>query len=779
MIKKTFDILYIPLISFICIATIVSILYVSHIKIDKQKAHFSKSIATLDIAYRASMEKYKLFAENVFNQQIKQNNVLKLFYKGSISIGSEQSLYRGLLYKELYPLYEELKSKNIRQLHFHVKNGESFLRFHKPYKSGDKLFKSRESVKIANTQKIHVDGFETGKVISGFRNVFPISYKSKHIGSVEITLTTKAIINTLSNLDKNREYSIIVNKAQINSKIFEKQKYLYSKSIINKNYLQEDANQFLQNSPKQLSPVTKQINKKLHFDKKLLKAMKNGQTYGTFVKIDGTHYEVSFLPMIGLNDKIEGYLISYKTIDSLPVTTNLFIIFPIVMILGAIIFIKLLLVVREKSNNIDYQKKWFNSITDTLAEGLYVMNTNGIIEYINPMACKILGYDKEELLGRCAHTLFHSHYINNHIPQSECPIFKNTMKNKEFYSTEEFFTCKDKKNISVDIISKSIIRDNEPHKIVTVFRDISQKKKIEQDMLLLTKALEASKNTIVITDKNALIQWANPAFEELSGYDMAYTIGKNPSEFLNSGQQPQEFFEDLWATILDKRPWKNELINKKKDGSLYYEELSITPVLDENNEIQNFIAIKQDISERKKREDDVKHFAFYDALTDLPNRRLLIEHLEQIITTLARVRKSVAVLFLDLDKFKSLNDAYGHDAGDDLLIQVSNRLNSTVRKQDIVARIGGDEFIIVLDDLPSDFHKAKEYTVAISEKIRNTIKTPFNLHDITYKTSTSIGICIFNDELLKIDTILKRADIALYEAKDRGRDNVCFFREIN
>ncbi len=150
-------------------------------------------------------------------------------------------------------------------------------------------------------------------------------------------------------------------------------------------------------------------------------------------------------------------------------------------------------------------------------------------------------------------------------------------------------------------------------------------------MLLLTKALEASKNTIVITDKNALIQWANPAFEELSGYDMAYTIGKNPSEFLNSGQQPQEFFEDLWATILDKRPWKNELINKKKDGSLYYEELSITPVLDENNEIQNFIAIKQDISERKKREDDVKHFAFYDALTDLPNRRLLIEHLEQII----------------------------------------------------------------------------------------------------------------------------------------------------
>ena len=778
MVKKSFDNLYLIVISVTCIVAGTLIFYINQIKIDKERTYFTKSISTLDIAYRASMEKYKLLAQNIFEEKINQKKVLELFYKGTITKGNQQNLYRGMLYKELYPLYKKLKSLNIIQLHFHLKDGESFLRFNKPSKSGDKLFGSRESIKIANSKKVHVDGFETGRVISGFRNVFPISYKNQHIGSIEISLSTKAIIDTLTKLDKNREYTIIVNKEQINSKIFEKQKYLYSESIINADYLQEDSKKYLKESPKILSDMANKINQKLHLNKKLLIAMKNGQTYGTFVEIDNIYHEVSFLPMIGLAKQKEGYLISYQTITDIPILIKFFIFFPIVITIGTIIFIQLLLIIRKKTNTLDYQKKWFNSITDSLAEGMYVMNTSGIIEYANPMACKILGYDKKELIGKCAHNLFHSHYVNNHLAQKDCPIYNGVINNQEFYSSKEFFTCKDNTMICVDICSKSIVKNTDISQIVTVFKDISEKKEIEKNMLILTKALEASTNTIIITDKDAVVQWTNPAFEELTGYTMKDIIGKNPKELINSGEQTKEFYEDLWKTILNKKPWKSELINKKKDGKLYHEELSITPVLDENNEIQNFIAIKQDISERKKRENDVKHFAFYDALTELPNRRLLIEHLEQIINTLARVRKSVAVLFLDLDKFKSLNDTYGHDAGDDLLIQVASKLNSTVRKQDIVARIGGDEFIIVLDDLPTDFYQAKEYAKTISEKISTNIKTPFKLCNTTYKITTSIGICIFNDELLRIDAILKRADIALYKAKDTGRDNVCFYRDL-
>jgi len=776
--KHPFDSLYATIIFITCIFALIAIFYVNQTKEDREKALFSESIATLDIAYRASMEKYKLLAEIVFNEDINKEKVLKLFYMGSISEGSKQKIYRGLLYRELYPLYKKLKTKDIRQLHFHLQNGDSFLRFHKPDKSGDSLFESRKGIRVANTKHIYVSGFETGKVVSGFRNIFPIKYKNEYIGSVEISLATKAIIEALSKVDKNREYALIVNKAQIDSKIFKTQKHLYSKSIINDNYLQEDANQLLKDSPKPLSKIVKQINKKLHLDKKLQDSIKKGKTYGTFVKIYDMDYEISFLPLTGIDKQVEGYLISYHKVEFMPIIIKFFTLFPVFIILLTLLFIKLLLVIKEKSDNLDYQQKWFNSITETLAEGLYVMNIHGEIEYVNPMACTILGYGKKEFLGKCAHTLFHSHYINEHTPLKDCPIFKETIKNKVFYSSEEFFTCKDGTVIPVDISSKSIVKNKETTQIVTVFRNISEKKKDEKRMLLLTTALEASSNSIIITNKDAIVEWANPAFEKLTGYDKKDIINKNPKEFINSGKQTKKFYENLWQTILNKQSWKNELINKKKDGSLYYEELSITPVLDKNNEIQNFIAVKQDISDRKKKEESIKHFAFYDTLTDLPNRRLLIEYLEQIVNTLKRNHKSVAVLFLDLDKFKDLNDLHGHDIGDSLLIQVANRLDDIIRKQDIVARIGGDEFIIVLDDLPNDINQAKEYTKQISEKIRNTIKAPFDLKGVVYKTTISIGIDLFNDKNLKIDTIIKQADTALYHSKEQGRDNITFYQDL-
>ena len=389
--KLPFDKVYAIIIFITCLISITLILYINQIKEDKEKAFFAKSISILDISYRASMEKYKLLAKLVFSQKIQQKETLDLFYKGTISKGDEQNLYRGLLYRQLSPLYTKLRTQHIRQLHFHLKNGDSFLRFHKPNKSGDNLFKSRKGVRVANTKHVQVYGFETGRVVSGFRNVFPIDYKNQHIGSVEISLAGKAIIDTLSTLDKDKEFSLLVNKAQIDSKIFKKQKYLYSLSVINPNYLHEDANQYLKDSPKPLSKIVKQINRKLHLNKDIHKVMKQGKTYGTFLNVNGNDYEISLLPLLGINKQIEGYLISYSKVKSLPIIIKFFMFFPIFIVIITLIFIKLILTIKKKSNNLDYEKQWFNSITETLAEGLYVMNINGIIEYINPMA-NVIGF---------------------------------------------------------------------------------------------------------------------------------------------------------------------------------------------------------------------------------------------------------------------------------------------------------------------------------------------------------------------------------------------------
>jgi PAS domain S-box-containing protein len=227
------------------------------------------------------------------------------------------------------------------------------------------------------------------------------------------------------------------------------------------------------------------------------------------------------------------------------------------------------------------------------------MDSNAKINYINPSACKILGYKEDEILGKNAHNLFHSHYLNNNMKQADCPIFCGVMQNKSFISNKEYFLNSEGKNIPVALNSKLVLSAKNNLEIVSSFSDISVQKKLEDKSNLLIKALESSINCIVITNKDAYVEWANPAFEKLTGFKISEIIGKNPKEFISSRKQTKEFYSQMWKTILDKKPWRGELINKKKDGSLYDEELIITPVLDEKGEIVNFIAIKQDITYRK------------------------------------------------------------------------------------------------------------------------------------------------------------------------------------
>ena len=210
---------------------------------------------------------------------------------------------------------------------------------------------------------------------------------------------------------------------------------------------------------------------------------------------------------------------------------------------------------------------------------------------------------------------------------------------------------------------------------------------------------------------------------------------------------------------------------------MYYEDLSITPVLNAQKEIQNFIAIMQDITDRKEKEKNIEHLAYYDYLTNLPNRRLFSEHLAQIIRSRQRFTNHAALLLLDLDKFKQLNDTLGHDYGDMLLIEVSVRLERTIRAKDIVARLGGDEFAIILDHLPENEDEAKEICEGIVKKLLGTLREEFYLKDKIYGASASIGIALINNTENTIEGTLKKADVALYEAKARGRDTFCFYEE--
>lgn len=332
----------------------------------------------------------------------------------------------------------------------------------------------------------------------------------------------------------------------------------------------------------------------------------------------------------------------------------------------------------------------------------------------------------------------------------------------------------------IDILSRASLAldDNgqpvQPKRLIGTHVDISDRKQVELQLKLLKTALESSANSVLITDVEAKIEWANPAFTELTGYNMQELLGKTPRQLVYSSLQDDAFYQAMWQTIIGNKVWQGDLINKRKDGSLFDEHMTITPVTDESGCIHHFIAIKEDITHRKASEREIHSLAFFDPLTKLPNRRLLIDRINQELQN-KHGPDFAALLFIDLDNFKKLNDTHGHDYGDLLLIEVSRRLNQCVRNSDTVARLGGDEFVVMLTKLGKHENKALAITRRIGNKILAMLNITYTLGNIEHRGSSSIGVCMFAEQNEKAEDILKRADTAMYEAKSGGRNALRFF----
>lgn len=282
---------------------------------------------------------------------------------------------------------------------------------------------------------------------------------------------------------------------------------------------------------------------------------------------------------------------------------------------------------------------------------------------------------------------------------------------------------------------------------------------------LLAQALAATANAIFITDDAGRIVWTNDAFNRLSGYSQEDTIGRTPA-ILQSGKQSHSFYTEMWQTILGGKIWQGEVIDQKKDGSLYTVDEIITPLFNDEGTITHFIAIQHDISQRKKESERDHHLAYHDVLTNLPNRTHFLGMQQQAISHAKRTQHMLATLFLDLDKFKPVNDKLGHHTGDQLLSAVAERLRSAVRQGDIVARFGGDEFAILLTDLPD-----REVATVLAQKLIDTLSRPFVLRGQKINIGASIGIAVYPDDGENPETLLMNADKAMYQAKCHGGSN--------
>lgn len=279
---------------------------------------------------------------------------------------------------------------------------------------------------------------------------------------------------------------------------------------------------------------------------------------------------------------------------------------------------------------------------------------------------------------------------------------------------------------------------------------------------LLANALSHAGNAIFLTDRVGQIIWANDAFCKLSGYLREEIIGCAPS-LVKSGMQSDEFYAELWRTVLTGNIWRGQMVDRRKNGSLYVVHETITPLLDEHGVITHFVTIQQDMTLQSGEQEREHYLAYHDMLTGLPNRALFLELGLQALSQAKRAQHGLAMLFLDLDRFKPINDIYGHSVGDRLLLAVSERLSAAIRKSDAVARFGGDEFAILLPDL-LDATPA----IVLAHKLIESIARPFMVAEQELHVGVSIGIALYPTDGDTPDELLRKADEAMYLAKKGG-----------
>ncbi|PKN11849.1 MAG: hypothetical protein CVU69_10245 [Deltaproteobacteria bacterium HGW-Deltaproteobacteria-4] len=614
---------------------------------DKEGQQLEENVTVLAVTYRASIEMYRLATEILFEEMVLDDEVVETFARGVHSTGATRDRARGKLYRLLAPSYAQLKERGIRQMHFHTASGHSFLRFHAPDKCEDPLFEARPTVRLANTERREVSGFEAGKSVSGFRYVYPVFRGEEHLGSMETSVTFRSIREAMTDLDPRSEYVLVLRREQVEEILFDGKRSLYETSPLHDSFLVEDPRLLFFDSPPPPSATVRELDGPLSRLPRVQKGMAAGESFTVSQSTASGDWAVSFLPIRDILDRPAAYVVAYARAPFVAALRHEFYLNMGLLTLVLSAFTWFTRGLLRSGAKLQQEKQQLQTITDTIADGLYVMDVHGKINRVNPAFSELLGYRAEEVVGQVGHQRFHVH--GDGIPRqhpAECPVFS--------------------------------------------------------------------------------------AIERGQGY-----VG-----------------EELF---------------RRKDGGLLTVEISCQLMRAEGVTI-GAVAAFRDISERKANDERIRYLAQYDTLTNLPNRTLLLDRLQQAIAVAQREEEYFAILFLDVDNFKNINDSLGHLVGDQLLQQMAARLIDCVRGSDTVSRQGGDEFIIIVRQI-----RESADPVQISRKIFAAMALPFSIEGQELRVTASIGIALYPEDGLDSATLIKNADAAMYHAKKLGRNNYQFF----
>tara|TARA_Y100001934_G_scaffold66710_1_gene82825 strand:+ start:125 stop:4285 length:4161 start_codon:yes stop_codon:yes gene_type:complete len=435
----------------------------------------------------------------------------------------------------------------------------------------------------------------------------------------------------------------------------------------------------------------------------------------------------------------------------------------------------------EKQEQIVESERRYRLLAENMNDIVWATDAQLNFNFVSTSVQRLLGYQPEDLVNGGVTRIFSrpdlkrlgkalQHQIQIAINSPETAKRRSTVIREDFYAS-----ASNGSRVLLELQASLLWNDkDELQGLLGICRDVTESRSIEQELQLAAEVFENSNEAILITDQKLKIANTNRAFQHITGYSAEDVTGKTPDFLISSEQYEEDLIEKIGERLMVDGYWQGEISYQRRQGDIRTGWAGVSAIRDQNREVQSLIIIMSDITERKASEERIHKLAYYDPLTALPNRSQMHETLDGMLKRARKQGLWVVLLFIDLDRFKPINDSMGHPAGDEVLKQVAGRLRNCVKHRDLVCRMGGDEFTIAIADQPSH-NAASDTAIMVAERILESLHQSFNLNQREVFISASIGISIYPNDGNSVIELLKNADMAMYHAKDMGRDNMQFF----
>ena len=409
-------------------------------------------------------------------------------------------------------------------------------------------------------------------------------------------------------------------------------------------------------------------------------------------------------------------------------------------------------------------------IADNVSDAIVAKDLQGRFLLFNPAAERLSGRSASEVLGRTERELFPPAQARD-LERDDQRI----RRDREVFSVEETLDLNDGPHVLQAVKGPLFDQQGELSGTFVVARDITRSK-LDEHELRIAAAVFESQVGMLVTDAHGVVQRVNRAFTRITGYAPEEIVGRNP-RMLRSGLQAPAFYTDMWRRLREHGYWQGELVNRHRDGSLYHERLDISAIRDARGAVLHYVGSISDITREKSASARIEHLRYHDPLTELPNRSLLQDRLAHALQADSRSGGYGALLLLDLDDFKNVNDSLGHAFGDRVLVQAAQRMRRAIRAEDTLARFGGDTFAVLVEGLGRSPAEAATRAAAIAAKLRHGLEQPFRVDARAVSCGASIGLTLFDGDAEQVDVLMREAELAMYQAKERGPGGLCFFEQ--